>query len=79
MQGLAIMHACMQRQNSAGSIVAPPEQVSIDGQDVVFKDVIEPLESVSVGMVPTPKKDVAEYGDAKEVRFQLIIYCGELS
>lgn len=29
-------------------------------QDVVYKDVIEPLESVSVSLVPTEKKDVSE-------------------
>jgi photosystem II oxygen-evolving enhancer protein 2 len=47
------------------------QEVSIDGQDVVFKDVIEPLESVSVNLVPTEKKDVTEYGDVKEVAFTL--------
>lgn len=31
-------------------------------QDVVYKDVIEPLESVSVSLVPTEKKDVRGYG-----------------
>lgn len=28
-----------------------PQEVSVDGQDVVYKDVIEPLESVSVSLV----------------------------
>lgn len=47
------------------------QEVSIDGEDVVFKDVIEPLESVSVNLVPTDKSDVKEYGDVKEVAFTL--------
>lgn len=47
------------------------QEVSVDGQDAVFKDVIEPLESVSVGIVPTDKKSVEEYGDLKEVTFTL--------
>eukprot|EP00887_Chlorella_sp_A99_P004260 scaffold15.g4260.t1 len=47
------------------------QEVSVDGLDVVFKDVIEPLESVSVSFVPTEKKDVAEFGDAKEVAYTL--------
>lgn len=32
------------------------------------RQVIEPLESVSVSFIPTEKKDVSEFGDAKEVR-----------
>lgn len=47
------------------------QEVAVDGLDVVFKDVIEPLESVSVNLVPTEKKDILEYGDAKEVAFTL--------
>lgn len=47
------------------------QEVGIDGQDVVYKDVIEPLESVSVNLVPTEKKDVAEFGNVKEVCFTL--------
>ncbi|KAL4448280.1 hypothetical protein ABPG75_005499 [Micractinium tetrahymenae] len=47
------------------------QEVSVDGQDVVYKDVIEPLESVSVSLVPTEKADVREFGDAKEVAFTL--------
>lgn len=30
---------------------ARPQEVTVDGQDVVYKDVIEPLESVSVSLV----------------------------
>ncbi|PSC70397.1 psbP chloroplastic [Micractinium conductrix] len=47
------------------------QEVSVDGQDVVYKDVIEPLESVSVSLVATEKTDVTEFGDAKEVAFTL--------
>lgn len=43
----------------------------MDGQDVVYKDVIEPLESVSVSLVPTEKADVTEFGEPKEVAFTL--------
>lgn len=47
------------------------QEVPVDGQDIVYKDVIEPLESVSVGMVPTEKASVEEFGTAQEVAFTL--------
>ena len=47
------------------------QEVTVDGLDVVYKDVIEPLESASVSIVPSDKKDISEYGDAKEVAFTL--------
>mmetsp|Transcript_40778 Transcript_40778/g.104377 ORF Transcript_40778/g.104377 Transcript_40778/m.104377 type:complete len:234 (+) Transcript_40778:119-820(+) len=48
------------------------QEVSIPGQDVVFKDVIEPLESVSVNLLEVPDKEsIAEYGDVNEVAFTL--------
>lgn len=34
----------------------------------VYKDVVEPLESVSVTITPTDKKDVSEFGDVADVR-----------
>lgn len=40
---------------------------SVDGQDVVYKDIIEPLESVSVSVTSTDKKDVDEFGSPAEV------------
>lgn len=43
------------------------QEVVIDGQDKVFKDVIEPLESVSVNMIPTVKQDIRELGSPQEV------------
>jgi photosystem II oxygen-evolving enhancer protein 2 len=44
------------------------QEVSISGADIVFKDVIEPLESVSVTMVKATKDTIAEYGSVEEVR-----------
>lgn len=43
------------------------QEIAIDGQDKVFKDVIEPLESVSVTVFPTTKKEVKELGPPQEV------------
>jgi photosystem II oxygen-evolving enhancer protein 2 len=43
------------------------QEVSVKGQDIVYKDVIEPLESVSVSITPTDKKDITEYGSPVEV------------
>lgn len=41
----------------------------IEGQDKVYKDVIEPLESVSVNLVPTSKQTIKEFGPPKQVMF----------
>jgi photosystem II oxygen-evolving enhancer protein 2 len=43
------------------------QEVSVGGADLVYKDVIEPLESVSVTITPTDKKDVTEFGDIADV------------
>ncbi|KAJ1435510.1 PsbP family [Sesbania bispinosa] len=48
------------------------QEVVIQGQDKVFKDVIEPLESVSVNMIPTGKQDIREFGSPQEVGETLI-------
>nr|XP_024927513.2 psbP-like protein 1, chloroplastic isoform X5 [Ziziphus jujuba var. spinosa] len=48
------------------------QEVVIDGQDKVFKDVIEPLENVSVNLIPTNKQDIREFGPPKEVAETLI-------
>jgi photosystem II oxygen-evolving enhancer protein 2 len=48
------------------------QEVSVTGQDTVYKDVIEPLESASVSYIPTDKKSIAEYGDVKEVAYTLV-------
>lgn len=43
------------------------QEISVSGADVVYKDVVEPLESVSVTMVKTDKTDISEYGSLEEV------------
>ncbi|KAG6763641.1 hypothetical protein POTOM_031072 [Populus tomentosa] len=43
------------------------KEVVIEGQDKVFKDVIEPLESVSVNMIPTVKQDLRDNGPPQQV------------
>ena len=48
------------------------QEVSISGQDTVYKDVIEPLESVSVSYIPTEKQSISEYGEVKEVAYTLV-------
>ena len=44
------------------------QEVSVSAADVVFKDVVEPLESVSVTITDTDKGDISEFGDIAEVR-----------
>ncbi|KAL6123758.1 PREDICTED: psbP-like protein 1, chloroplastic isoform X1 [Fragaria vesca subsp. vesca] len=48
------------------------QEVSIEGQDKVFKDVIEPLETASVTLFPTVKEDIKEFGTPQEVAETLI-------
>ncbi|KAJ8452245.1 hypothetical protein Cgig2_006050 [Carnegiea gigantea] len=48
------------------------QEVVIDGQDKVFKDVIEPLENVSVNMIPTGKQDIRDFGPPEQVAEALI-------
>ncbi|OMO97005.1 Photosystem II PsbP, oxygen evolving complex [Corchorus olitorius] len=48
------------------------QEVVIEGQDKVFKDVIEPLESVSVNVIPTSKQDIRDFGAPQEVAETLI-------
>jgi photosystem II oxygen-evolving enhancer protein 2 len=43
------------------------QEVSVQGADVVYKDVVEPLESVSVTLLPTDKADISEFGDVATV------------
>ena len=38
------------------------------GQDIVYKDVIEPLESVSVSITKTDKEVISEFGTPAEAR-----------
>ena len=44
------------------------QEVAVKGQDIVYKDVIEPLESVSVSITQTDKANVTEFGSPAEVR-----------
>lgn len=48
------------------------QEINIEGQDKVFKDVIEPLENVSVNVFPTSKQDIRDLGSPKEVAEALI-------
>lgn len=43
------------------------QEVAVKGTDIVFKDVVEPLESVSVTLTKTDKKDITEFGEIQEV------------
>lgn len=43
------------------------QEVSVSGQDVVYKDIIEPLESVSVSLTDTDKQDITDFGPIEEV------------
>uniref|UniRef100_A0A0F7GY54 PsbP-like protein 1 n=1 Tax=Cypripedium formosanum TaxID=53042 RepID=A0A0F7GY54_9ASPA len=48
------------------------QEVVVQGQDKVFKDVIEPLESVSINMITTNKQNIRELGSPQEVADALI-------
>ncbi|KAG6510384.1 hypothetical protein ZIOFF_028394 [Zingiber officinale] len=48
------------------------QEVVIQGQDKVFKDVIEPLENVSVNMVVTNKQSIKELGPPQVVAEALV-------
>jgi len=48
------------------------QEVAVDGQEVVYKDVIEPLESVSLTIYPSQKESITEYGDVDQVASSLI-------
>jgi photosystem II oxygen-evolving enhancer protein 2 len=41
--------------------------VAVQGQDKVYKDVIEPLESVSINSIPTSKEDIRDLGPPDKV------------
>jgi len=43
------------------------QEVSINGVDVVYKDIVEPFETVSVSLLPTDKTSIGEYGSVQEV------------
>lgn len=54
------------------------QEVAVKGQDVVYKDVIEPLESVSVSISKTDKDKVSEFGAAPEVRACVLCACAHM-
>ncbi|KAF5729572.1 psbP-like protein 1 chloroplastic [Tripterygium wilfordii] len=43
------------------------KEVIIEGEDKVYKDVIEPLESVSINFVSTNKEDIRDFGPPQQV------------
>ncbi|KAL0053067.1 hypothetical protein WJX82_000410 [Trebouxia sp. C0006] len=47
------------------------QEVSVDGTDVVYKDIIEPLESASVTISKTDKASITDFGNPLEVAQQL--------
>eukprot|EP00199_Chlamydomonas_sp_CCMP681_P005919 CAMPEP_0119106700 /NCGR_PEP_ID=MMETSP1180-20130426/6187_1 /TAXON_ID=3052 ORGANISM="Chlamydomonas cf sp, Strain CCMP681" /NCGR_SAMPLE_ID=MMETSP1180 /ASSEMBLY_ACC=CAM_ASM_000741 /LENGTH=225 /DNA_ID=CAMNT_0007092079 /DNA_START=12 /DNA_END=689 /DNA_ORIENTATION=+ len=48
------------------------QEVSVSNTDIVFKDIVEPLESVSMTKTVTDKNDITEFGDIKEVAETLV-------
>ncbi|XP_062216988.1 psbP-like protein 1, chloroplastic isoform X2 [Phragmites australis] len=48
------------------------QEVAVQGQDKVYKDVIEPLESVSINTISTSKQDIRELGPPDKVAEALI-------
>lgn len=48
------------------------QEVAVQGEDKVFKDVIEPLESVSVNLIPSGKESIREFGPPQQVAETLI-------
>lgn len=46
--------------------------MTLDGQDKAFRDVIEPLESVSLSVAPTTRASLAEAGTPQEVAQNLV-------
>jgi PsbP len=53
--------------HSNGLCTCTWQEVSVGGQDVVYKDIIEPLESVSVSITPSDKDDITLYGEPVDV------------
>ncbi|BBG97932.1 PsbP-like protein 1 [Prunus dulcis] len=62
---------CQSRTRQTGTNLFIPlggraQEVTVEGQDKVFKDVIEPLETVSVNVFPTVKQDIKEFGSPQQ-------------
>jgi len=54
------------------SLTASLQEIALEGQDKAFKDVIEPLESVSLSIAPTARASLAEAGTPEEVATALV-------
>lgn len=48
------------------------QEITVDGQDAVYKDIIEPLESVALNIYPTSRASLAEIGNPDEVAKTLV-------
>ncbi|CAN4086237.1 unnamed protein product [Withania somnifera] len=48
------------------------QEVVVEGEDKVFKDVIEPLENVSINVIPSSKEDIRDFGSPQQVAEILI-------
>ena len=48
------------------------QEITVDGQDAVYKDIIEPLESVALNIYPTTRENLAEIGTPDEVAKTLV-------
>jgi len=48
------------------------QEIQVDGQQAVYKDIIEPLESVALNVYPTQRKSVSEIGTPDEVAKTLV-------
>jgi len=47
------------------------EEIYVKGTDILFKDIIEPLETASVTVIQTEKTSIKEYGDLADVTTSL--------
>jgi len=48
------------------------QEISVDGQQAVYKDIIEPLESAALNVYPTQRESVREIGTPDEVAKTLV-------
>jgi hypothetical protein len=55
-----------------GPVCKLPQEVSVAGTACVYKDVIEPLESVSLTILPTKTEKLADLGSPEAVSTYLV-------
>ena len=48
------------------------QEITVDGQDAVYKDIIEPLESVALNIYPTSRESLTDIGNPDEVAKTLV-------